>query len=139
MSIKNAVMFLQSVNENDALKGRLAKNPTVSGWLKVAAENGFEITPNEFRSLSERLFDKELEGDACVTAFLADQELDEAALDSASGGARSGSPTISMSTNMSSRLGMVGIGGSGDPFDSDSGPSWSNDPGSMNPGSEVMQ
>jgi len=132
MSIENGVMFLRAIEADEALSHRLFENPTLEGWLEIASEAGFEVTPAEFRSIAERLFERELDGDQCVTAFV-EGELDDEALSKVAGGASGGSRLV-MSSRLTSRLGAIRLGGGGDPFSTDTGPSWY-DQGGSRPGS----
>jgi predicted ribosomally synthesized peptide with nif11-like leader len=92
VSIENVVLFIKDANKKPELNGRLAQNPTIDEWVKIAKEAGFDFTPVEFTSAVEETIKKKVTPENAVQELLTAQqavgsgELSKRALDAVVGG-----------------------------------------------------
>jgi predicted ribosomally synthesized peptide with nif11-like leader len=133
MSQQNAVKFLQASGTDPNLIAKLAKaERTVASWLKIAAEAGFEVTPDELKAVAEALLHGPIKGDAVAALTAQDLgapggavELGDKQLGAVAGGVGAGLSSAGLSSGLMSRVGRLGgFGNSMGP--KDSGPTWVN-------------
>ncbi len=137
MSQQNAVKFLQATGTDQNLIAKLAKvGRDEKSWLKVAAEAGFEVTPDEFKAVAEALLHGPIKGDAVAALTAQDLgkpgakvELEDKQLGAVAGGVGGVLAGAGLSAGLMSRVGRLGsFGGGGVMGPKDSGPTWVNSP-----------
>ncbi|NTW55861.1 MAG: Nif11-like leader peptide family natural product precursor [Chlorobiaceae bacterium] len=61
MSIDLAKAFLKEISADEALKRKLLDLSTAAERMQLAAERGFDFTPEEFRDARAELYEDELD------------------------------------------------------------------------------
>jgi hypothetical protein len=135
MSQQNAVKFLQASGSDPKVMAALAKaERSAKGWLKVAAEAGFEVTPDELKTVAEALLRTKIQGDPIVALTAKDLgepqggkvELGDKQLGAVAGGVGA-AISGALSSGLMARVSLLGAKG-GVFKEGDSGPTWVNSP-----------
>lgn len=94
MSQENVVLFTKTANEKPKLNERLSNTENLADWVRIAKEEGFEFTGDEFCSVIEGTLKKKVTPQDAVRQYLAagkemgGAELSEKALESVVGGVK---------------------------------------------------
>jgi hypothetical protein len=94
MSQENVVLFTKAAIDKADLNERLAQCDKLPDWIRIAHEEGFEFTADEFCAVIGETIQKEVTPETAVREYLAASEemgqgeLGERALESVVGGSR---------------------------------------------------